>query len=467
MPVSSHSRATPNPWRRLALWLLPVFFLMLIVGFFVARAVIDSYLRSDNFRKFVAQKAGGTLHADAELAPLHFAGTTVFSDGLRAKGGPDAAFADLQIEQIRTEISLRRFFEHVWQVEQFDVQRLRVNLDGPRVNRPVEPTLNPLEAPKTSARQENESGGWLPNRVEVGRAIIRDTQIVWTGGGLRGTAVELQPHEGGWQIAGQGGSLEYGQLPPLDVAQLQLRYRAPSLFINSAELRQPGGGSAQASGEIDFERQLDLRLNLVNVDLAPYLSADWRVRLKGALSGEVTVRSALPVKGPPQIAGSLKMSQGELTALPVLDQIALFTRTQQFRQIHLSNASGDFTQDGPRLNVRKFIAESEGLIRIEGAFTIENDLIDGTFQIGVTPASLQWLPGSRAKVFTESRNGYVWAPMRLAGPVNKPTEDLTPRLTAAAQGAVIEGVQNAAGEAVKTGKDVIKGALDLFLPPAK
>src|SRR5689334_23899359 len=63
-----------------------------------------------------------------------------------------------------------------------------------------------------------------------------------------------------------------------------------------------------------------------------------------------------------------------------------------------------------------------------GAFTVETGLIDGAFQVGVTPGSLQWLPGAQAKVFTESRGGYVWAPMRLTGPVNKPQDDLTGRL---------------------------------------
>src|ERR1043165_8441569 len=133
MPVSArHSPARPSPWTRLALWAIPTFFLLLVVGFFVGKAAIDSYLRSDRFRQFVAHKAGDTLHADADLAPLNFSGMNIFADGFRAKGGRDAAFADLQLEQIRAEISVRRFFEHVWQVEQFDVQRVRVNLEEPR-----------------------------------------------------------------------------------------------------------------------------------------------------------------------------------------------------------------------------------------------------------------------------------------------------------------------------------------------
>lgn len=464
MAVSSRTRnRRPNLALRLLLWAIPILFLLLIIGFFVGKAAVDRYLRSDSFRQFIAKKAGDTLHSDAEIAPLSFAGSTIFSDGFEAKGGPDAAFSKLQIEQIRTEISLRRFFEKVWQVEQFDVQRVRVDLEGPRVDRPMEPAASPLSAPTG----EHTSNGWLPNRVEIGKATVHDTELNWKGGGLRGTAFEIEPHDGSWQIAGQGGRITYGKLPPLDVHDLHLRYRAPSLFINSSELRQPSGGSLQATGEIDFTRQLDLQLTLVNMAITPYLSEDWRVRTKGNLSGEVNVKSALPARGGPQISGSLRLNQAELTALPVLDEIAVFTRTQQFRRLNLNTASGDFTQDDKGLTVKNFVAESDGLIRMEGAFTIVNGTIDGTFQVGVTPSSLQWLPGSQAKVFTESRGGYVWAPMRLTGPADKPHEDLSPRLIAAAQGAVIEGVQNAAGEAVKTGKDAVKSALDLLLPATK
>ena len=451
---------------RFVLWGIPVFFILAIAGFFVVKAAIDSYLRSDRFRQFVAQKAGGTLHADAELAPLNFQGMSIFADGFRAKGGPEAAFADLALEQVRAEISLRKFFEKVWTVDQVDIARVRVNFDGPRANRPVEPAASPLTAPKTESHSENTSG-WLPNRVEVSRTTIRDLQISWAEGGLRGTALELLPYEGGWQIAGKGGRLEYAKLPPLDVSALQLRYRAPSLYVNSAELRQPGGGSVQATGEVNFSRDLDLRLTIVNIDMTPYLSEDWRVRAKGNISGEVTVRSPLPSITAPQLKGSLRLSNGELTALPVLDQIAAFTRTQQFRRLTLTNASGDFEQQGDKLRVSKFIAESEGLIRMEGDFTVVGGMLDGAFRVGVTPGSLQWLPGAQAKVFTETRGGYLWAPMRLTGPVNKPNDDLTPRLAAAAQGAVIEGVQNAAGEALKTGKEAAKGLLDLVLPSNK
>jgi hypothetical protein len=256
-------------------------------------------------------------------------------------------------------------------------------------------------------------------------------------------------------------------LPGLEVGAVRLRYKEPALFVQSAELRQGATGTVNAEGEVRFGERLDLHAKLAGIDVTPLLSNDWRVRLRGKLDGEVRVQSALPATDSPVVSGSLRLSEGQLEALPVLDEIALFTGLQQYRRLPLSRASADFQQDGGTLRATNFVAESDGLIRIEGGFTVANGAIDGTFQVGVTPASLQWLPGSQARVFTESRGAYLWAPMRLAGPLDKPREDLSPRLAAAAKDAVIEKVGSTVIEATKTGKDAIKGALDLLMPLVK
>ena len=435
-PSRRQDAHSPSRWKRLALWAVPVFVVLAIVGYFVAKVAIDSYLRSDSFRKFVAQKTGVTLRAECEIAPLQFTGANIFTEGVKAQGGKDAPFATLALDQLRAEISLRRFFEKVWQVEQVEVQRLDLNLTGPRAELPEAPPVGtPTSAPA------NPSGGWLPNRVEVATAIVRDTNLAWDGGALRHTVVTAVPDGSAWKISGQGGKIEQTGLPALDVQALALRYRAPSLFVNSAEFRQGGVGSVKATGEINFAERLDLQVAIKDVNLTPFLSEDWRVRLKGQLSGDVTIRGPLPLPAAgPEIAGALSLARGELTALPVLDKIALFTGTQQFRRLTLSRASADFRQDGAKLRVTKFLAESEGLIRIEGDFTVENSMIDGTFQVGVTPTSLAFIPGSREKVFLESRGGYVWTSMRLTGPLNNPNEDLTARLTKALGETIIEAL---------------------------
>lgn len=448
-------------WRTLALWGIPVLAAGAVGGVFAAKRLADAYLRSDRFRTFLAQRAGGTLHAEAQVAPLHFQAQTLYANSFTARGTEAARFSALQVDGLRAELSWRRFLEHVWQVDRVDVQRLRVDFAGPRV------AIIPAVKVPREKEPPGSSPGWLPARVEIGAATIREVHLTWDRGSLRRTALEVKPAEGAWNIEGAGGAIEHGVLPPLTVQRLQLGYREPMLYVKSAEFRQEGGGSVVADGEVHFDERLDLHAVLSKVALTPWLAGDWRARLHGDASGELTIRAALPLRGAPEIAGTLSLANGQLEALPVLNEIAAFTRTQQFRRLALSRASCEFTHAGDRLSVRRFIAESEGLIRIEGTFTIERATIDGAFQVGVAPSSLQWLPGSQARVFTESRGGYLWAPMRLSGPLDSPTEDLSPRLIAAAGTEVIEQVGGTLKDATKNMKDAAKSALDLLLGPAK
>ena len=105
------------------------------------------------------------------------------------------------------------------------------------------------------------------------------------------------------------------------------------------------------------------------------------------------------------------------------------------------------------------VVESEGLIRVEGTYTIVDGRIDGSFQVGLTPATLQWIPGSQEEIFTDSRDGYRWTPMRLTGPVDHPNDDLTPRLAAAAGDTIIKSAAGVEGTVKKVGQ----GVLDLLL----
>jgi hypothetical protein len=84
-----------------------------------------------------------------------------------------------------------------------------------------------------------------------------------------------------------------------------------------------------------------------------------------------------------------------------------------------------------------------------------NDQIDGVFQIGVTAASLQWLPGSQARVFTIAHDGYFWTPLRLTGPAAHPKEDLTARLMAAAAGEILQNSEDAVLDTAKSLLDLL------------
>jgi hypothetical protein len=114
--------------------------------------------------------------------------------------------------------------------------------------------------------------------------------------------------------------------------------------------------------------------------------------------------------------------------------------------------------------VTNFAAESRGLLRLEGSFDVFGGAIDGQFQVGITPAALQWLPGSQERVFTVARGGYLWTPMRVTGPLDRPHEDLSGRLAVAAGGAVLETLEKTGRDAIETGTDAAKSVLDLLNP---
>ena len=110
-----------------------------------------------------------------------------------------------------------------------------------------------------------------------------------------------------------------------------------------------------------------------------------------------------------------------------------------------------------------------GFLRFVPALSVATALAAGeaAFQVGVAPATLQWIPGSQERVFTVARGSYVWTTMRLTGPVDSPKEDLSGRLATAAGEAIVDKVENTAKDIFKAGKDAAQGALDWLMPRPK
>jgi len=431
-------------------------------GYWIGKSWVKGYLRGEEFRQFVNARIGKTLKSEVEFEPFRFDGLKVYSEAMRARGFEGGPFSEMKIEQVRAEFSLRRFFDRVWQVESIEAEHVGIKLGGTRLSRP--PQLDKLE----EVAQQNTSG-WLPNRVEISSAVIHDFDLTWgdlpsTAGALKKVYLRATPADGGWLIEGQKGELIAANLPKLQVKELRIRQRDKTLFVNAAEFLSNDGGVVSATGEVVFGERVDLQAKLDAIDIAPFLSGDWRLRLHGLASGDIRVQSTLPSHGPIAVSGTINLDQGRLEALPVLNEVAAFTRIQKFRSFPLTRATARFERNGAETRVQDFVAESEGLIRMEGAFVITGDEVDGLFQVGVSPTTLQWLPGSQERVFTVARGGYLWTPVRLNGPLNSPNEDLTPRLVAAAGGAVLDKVESTARDALDLGREAAKSALDFFLP---
>ena len=85
------------------------------------------------------------------------------------------------------------------------------------------------------------------------------------------------------------------------------------------------------------------------------------------------------------------------------------------------------------LKLNDIVLASEGLVRLEGRLTLNNDgVIDGHFKVGITPGTLSHIPGAETKVFIRGDRGLLWTPLRITGTLGSPKEDLSDRMIAAA-----------------------------------
>ncbi len=450
-------RTTPRSssrWLKVLAWLGVVLVALAACSLVVVKSWVNSYLRSAEFRKQISERTAEQLQAQVEIAPIRFDTTEFFCDGLTGEGARDGKFSDIKVENVRGEFRLPSvwrmiFGDKKFRVESVDVQRVAVNFFEGRL---------PLMLPHP------EKKGKV---TELGRIAVRELVIGWNGGSVSGLGVVGTPVEGGWQIVGDGGHAKQKGLPEMDIVALRVVHKEPALFVQEAKLRSEGG-EITVTGEVTEKEKVDLQFKASGVNVTPLLPEDWRARLHGRVTGDGRVQISLRegTSSAPVVTGRAELQQGVLEALPVLEKIADFTKTDRFRRLILNQVRGDFRYDPSGLHVSNFVVESERLILVKGAFTVANGQIDGSFEVGITPGPLQWLPGSQDKVFSAVRDGYAWATMHISGPVRSPREDLSGRLFAAAQNAVVEQVEATATQAVGGAVDTVKkgasGVLDLL-----
>ena len=441
--------------KRILIWIAVGFAGLILVGYIVFSFWLNSYLRGDSFRTLLNRKTSIFLHADGQYLPFHWTGFSVYSDGYQAHGKPGTVFRDLQADQIRAEFQPQGIFHHAWEIDELTIQRLQVNLT---------PTTLDVEFPPTSSAGSAHSS-WVPNRLDLRKTQINDLNLTWSApsqtANIRQTRAIIEPEDRAWIISAHGGQLRQTGWPVLNIDHLRLRYQAPELFITDGQLKLSDSENVNITGQANFSSQpvVDLQIKINGVVVTPFLPADWRAKLKGIANGDARLSGRFDNLETITATGKLNLTGAQLEALPVLDKIALFTRTEQFRQLVFQKASMDFIWMKSKLTINHILMESEGLLRIEGDCIVAQEKLDGLFQVGVAPTSLRWIPGSQARVFTVERNGYVWTPVRVTGPLVNLKEDLSQRLITAAGTEILEGVK---GSLEKGAKDL----LDLLKSPA-
>ncbi|MGY8688136.1 MAG: hypothetical protein ACKVHP_10425, partial [Verrucomicrobiales bacterium] len=197
---------------------------------------------------------------------------------------------------------------------------------------------------------------------------------------------------------------------------------------------------------------------------------DWKQRLLGTIQADIETKGSYRETQALKHKGTVRLKNGILMALPVLEKLADYTRTERFRRLVLNEAMADIRLEEDEIQLEKLFIRSDGLLQVTGSLTVGHPFDDtsprplsGVLEVGVVRDVLKWLPGVEKRVFKQERLGYMWTTMRVGGTVEAPTEDLTPRL---GQALVVGTIEVVPETAIGAGRGLLNVASGVLGPDA-
>lgn len=435
---------------------------LLLAGLVYGYNVVRSYLRSDEFRIMLGSRAGEMLEGKGEFAPFHWDGWSVSTDRFAFVGADGVQ--NFRASGIEGEVDLGAIWGNAYRLENIQLREFEFNGDF----------RDGVTGTGEVDRWESEPGFFsdlLPDRVEVsgvdvasvsGHALTDPGDWRWSN-----VTARIRPGSGEqvYDVELNGGAITtpLSLVDRLSLKSAKGRYSNGQVFLLSSEFEALDKAVVRAEGDYSpLNGAWQIRGEVTGARVEDVVEEDWKQKLMGPIAARFEVAGSAEQKA--VIRGEVKITDGVLTALPVLNHIAAYANTTRFRRLVLNEASLEFEKSGERLDLRQILLSSEGLVRIEGGMRIDGELIrKGDFEVGITPGTLAHLPGAETKVFQRGRLGLLWAPLRISGTLSAPQEDLSRRLIEAAGERMFEMIPETGQFALKYGGQVMEESTKAIL----
>lgn len=417
-----------------------VFCVLVITGLIVGYNRVLAYIHSPEFREAMSTKVGDLMGSDGEFGEFTWSGMHGENDGFIAVS--DGGMTRMEAKKLSLDVKCDFVKRDEWELRNIEVGSLDVELD----------LTKEFNKPRVKDEAESFIEQWLPKKAAVYNADISrlSAKVVTEGGDykLHDVQVSLEQMEGAGAYAAtlKGGNVEMPLelLGKADLNEGKMRFMNNRLHIDKADFEVCNSGKLELEGEVDFNEETSgyvLMGALENLKCADVIPEDWKQKLQGEFAASFSIE---PKKSSgdsePVIKGEIMIKDGRLTALPVLDSIAAFTLVRDFKTLNFSNFRCSFEKVGQVLKLKDIYMHCDGLIRVEGALTIDGNKLDGRFDLGLTPGTLSHIPGAEDKVFLPGKEGMSWASVRIGGTTENVEEDLTERMLAAAGDRMLEMV---------------------------
>jgi hypothetical protein len=276
---------------------------------------------------------------------------------------------------------------------------------------------------------------FLPNRVYMQRIETPQANITWQFRGERvgffGTQLLITPHGPDFEYVATSGKLKMPLLPDLDLRRAHLLITKALLTIYDIEVASNSNSAesihAQANAGIGKDKSIDVRANFNQVPIRSWLPAEWKEHLAGSAFGDLHWAGKDPKLESSSGEGSLRVSNGRIDNLPVLEKLAELAQKKSIEHLALNDCSLSFGWKYPKIDIENIAIEEKGKFRIEGEMSIEQRRLRGMIKLGLTREYLDWLPNPE-EVFSRKQGGYLWTNVRLFGTIDDPGQDLSPRI---------------------------------------
>lgn len=454
------AKQSESKWKKRLVYPAMVLGFLCVIGPVWAYRAVKNYLRSDEFRVMLTEEGSNALEREVKIEPLEWDGWTARSEQLQVHDTNEVQ--KITLHSLRANIDASAVFDGKYRLKFLSLNELFIEAD---LAKPVGPP------PPKYERKKSLMTDYLPQSYEVdrmeiarlhGRILADEREWIWDD-----TRAVITSGSGKdvYDISLHGGTLQTGLalIPEGTLAEAQARYADGRLYLLDAKVRALENAHLDLSGEYALaSKSWKMKGQLANAQCEELLAENWKQRLKGELQSEFSFRSIQNENA--VLTGELKIENGVLTALPILDRIAAYTNKLRFRRLVLSEAELKFRQENHRIELSEIVLASEGLVRLTGDMTIEGNRIQkGRFRLGLTPGTLAHIPGAETKVFQRGEGGLLWSNLIVSGTLDDPKEDLSDRLIAAAGERMLEQVAGGGKAVLQLGGKIIDGSVDHIL----
>jgi hypothetical protein len=385
--------------------------------------LVTRYVESESFRRAMEDETAKGLHfPQSRYSPIRRTSAfTAQSESFEARNGKKA-MKSLDARGIAATFNPLGVFVRQWRFIDVHVQSGDVEI---QIYKPNPEAVAPK--PWFSI--------FLPNRVYLKKIESEQANITWQFRGERagffGTQLLITPHGPDFEYVATSGRLKMVLLPDLDLRRAHLLITKTLLTIYDIDLASDVGSAesihAQANAGIGKDKSVNLRANFNQVPIRSWLPADWKQHLAGSASGDLHWAGQDPKLESSSGEGSLRVSNGRIDNLPLLEKLAELAQKKSFEHLELNDCSLSFGWNYPKIEINNIAIEERGKFRIEGEMSIEQRRLRGTIRLGLTREYLDWLPNPE-EVFSRKQDGYLWTNVRLFGTIDDPGQDLSPRI---------------------------------------